>query len=156
MEEQVMELRKKMVGQSGFFAVAAVAGLLGGCATSGLYPPPTAGQVAATESAVAVAQQDGQQGDTNATRHLRLAEQQLADAKQLATASDNRGAALTLARAQADAELSQVLSRRARNEASAAEAERVLEETRAASGVKPSSQPAPAPAGPGPALPPQP
>ncbi len=133
------------MGAGGLVAVAAVAGLLGGCATSSLYPPPTAGQMAAAESAVAVAKQDGQPGDANSARHLRLAEQQLTDAKQLAAVDDNRGASLMLARAQADAELSQVLSRKAKNAASAEEAERVLQEVRGAPGVAPPTPALPAP-----------
>ena len=147
--------RKNRVGSRGWLAIAAAAGLLGGCATSALYPPPTAGQLAAAESAIAVAKQDGQQTDANAVRHLRMAEHQLTQARQKASASDNRGAALTLARAQADAELSQALSRQARNAAGAAEAERILEEARGqeagATGATPSSQPLPGPTAPTPA-----
>jgi hypothetical protein len=120
----------KGVGSGGLLALAAAAGLFVGCATSALYPPPTAGQIAAAESAVAVARQDGRTGDPDATRHLRWAEQQLAQAKDAAAKQDNRGAALMLARAQADAELSQTLSRKARNEGEAVQAEAMLAEAR--------------------------
>jgi hypothetical protein len=150
--KQQMGLRQTGVGFGGSLAFAVAAGLLvGGCATAALYPPPTTGQVAAVESAVAVAKQNDTAHDTNAARHLLWAEQQLAQAKQRAAVQNNRGAALMLARASADADLSQVLSRKARVEADAAEAERVLEETRSADTVKPSSEeqsPAPAPSAP--------
>lgn len=116
--------------RSGGLFVALVAGVLGGCASAALYPPPTPGQVAAADSAIMVARQDGSTKDPNAARHLRFAEQQLASAKQAAANQDNRTAALMLARANADAELSLALSKKARAEASATEAERVLSETR--------------------------
>jgi hypothetical protein len=123
-------LGRDRVGSGGLAALAAAAGLMVGCATSALYPPPTAGQIAAAESAVAVARQDGKPGDPDAARYLRWAEQQLAQAKDAAAKQDNRGAALLLARSQADAELSQTLSRKARNEGEAAEAESMLAEAR--------------------------
>jgi hypothetical protein len=119
------------VGSGGLFALLA-AGFLGGCASSAaLYPAPTAGQMAAADSAVQVARQDGSTNDVNAARHLRFAEQQLATAKKSAAVEDNRTAALMLARAQADAELALALSRKAKAESDATEAERVLEETKA-------------------------
>jgi hypothetical protein len=112
------------------------AGFLGGCAsTAALYPAPTAGQVAAADSAIQVARQDGGSSDANASRHLRFAEQQLATAKKAAAAQDNRTATLMLARAQSDAELSLALSRKAKADNAAAEAERVLERTRNATDV---------------------
>ena len=135
------------MGFGGSLACAVAAGLLiGGCATAALHPPPTTGQMAAVESAVSVAERDGKTADPNAARHQLWATQQLAQAKQRAAVQNNRGAALMLARASADAELSQVLSRKAKAEADAAEAERVLEETRSAESVKPSSQEQQAPA----------
>jgi hypothetical protein len=144
--EQQTGLRQKRVGFGGSLALAVAAGLLGGCATAALHPPPTAGQFASVESAISVAKQDGKEADPNATRHLLWAEQQLAQARQRASAQNNRGAAFMLARASADAELSQVLSRKAKREADAAEAERVLEELRSAENLKPSSQEQQAPA----------
>jgi hypothetical protein len=148
-------LGQRRVGCGGLLALAAAAGLFVGCATSALYPPPTAGQMAAAESAIAVARQDGRPGDPDATRHLRWAEQQLAQAKDAAVKQDNRGAALLLARAQADAELSQTLSRKARNEGEATEAERLLAEARSTPAVPAPGQ-APAPESPQPAPPAQP
>jgi hypothetical protein len=96
--------------------------------------------MASAESAVAVARQDGAPSDINAGRHLRLAEQQLALAKQRAGVQDNRGAALMLARAHADAELSLALSRRAKNTAEATEAEQALEQARSTPGAAPAGE----------------
>ena len=137
--KQELGRRQQRAGSGGLLACVAAAGLLGGCATAALYPPPTPGQIAAAEAAVTVARQEGQLGDPDTARHLRFAEQQLARAQQLAAVQDNRGATFVLARAQADAELSQALSRRAKAQADAAEAERVLEEARSTESVAPSS-----------------
>src|SRR5688572_16986568 len=61
--------------------------LLGGCAYNSMYPPPTTSQLASAESSVKAAQDSGgSTADPRATRHLRAAEQELAQAKQQAAA----------------------------------------------------------------------
>jgi hypothetical protein len=67
-----------------------------GCATqSSLAPPPSAAQVNAAEAAVQVARQGGTDG--SAGQQVRLAEQQLAEARDRTARGDNRGAGLALA-----------------------------------------------------------
>ena len=82
---------------------------LSACATANAYPPPAAGQFASVEGSVAQARGTRADTDPASVEHLRLAELQLAQAKQHLAAGDNQGAALLLARADADAELSRML-----------------------------------------------
>jgi hypothetical protein len=103
-----------------------------GCATQDLSPPPSPGQVAAAEAAVRVAREGGPTEGV-AGQHLRMAEKQIADSKERARNGNNRAAGLLLARAEADAELSQVLRRREKAVADAEVIEGHLTETKAAS-----------------------
>jgi hypothetical protein len=115
---------------------------LSACATANTYPPPAAGQFASVEGSVAQARATGADTDAAAVEHLRLAELQLAQAKQHLAAGDNQGAALLLARADADAELSRMLRRNAQATAEARTTETELRETRAQ--TAPAVQPVPA------------
>ncbi|HEY0705522.1 MAG TPA: hypothetical protein VGG33_01925 [Polyangia bacterium] len=114
-----------MAGLALALAVAA------GCATQDLSPPPSAAQITAAEAAVKVAREGGPV-EGSAGQHLRMAEKQLADSKERARNGNNRAAGLLLARAEADAELSQVLRRREKAIADAEVIEGHLSETKTA------------------------
>jgi hypothetical protein len=125
--------------------VAAVAALtLLGCAATRGHPPPPVAQFAAAEAAIAAARESGTAQATAPSRHLRAAENELALARQRAQARDGRGAGWALERAQADAELSQALSRLAREEAEAQRLEALVARTRVEMATE-LSPPAPAP-----------
>ena len=87
-----------------------------GCA--GSYPPPTQ-QMADVEAANRSASELGAQNDPKAQLHLKLAEEQLLQAKTAMEKEDNKGAESLLMRAKADAELAVALTRQdnATNEA---------------------------------------
>jgi hypothetical protein len=103
----------------------------GGCATSSsLTPPPTAAQVSSAEAAVQRARQSGVEGSPG--EHVRMAEQELAEARDLTSRGDNRGATLALARAEVDADLGQMLQRREKALADAEVVEGQLAEARKA------------------------
>jgi hypothetical protein len=130
-------------------AVVVVAlAMVAGCATINNHPPPSADQFAATEKAINTARAGGADRDARAARHLQLAEEQLAAARDRVQAGDNRGGQMLLARAEADAELSQVMRQRSRAEVDATTTEGLLRETRAATpgSAAPAGVPAPTPA----------
>ena len=79
-----------------------------GCA--GNYPPPTQ-QMADVESANRSASELGAQNNPKAQLHLKLAEEQLQQAKTAMAKEDNKGAESLLMRAKADAELAVALTR---------------------------------------------
>ncbi len=111
----------------GLAMAAAIWGL--GCATaSELSPPPSAAHVASAEAAVKTARQAPEEGVVGA--HARTAEKELLEAKERLSRGDNRAGALMLARAEADAELAQVLRRRERALAEAEVIEGQLAETK--------------------------
>jgi hypothetical protein len=93
-------------------------------------PVTTAADLAGVESAVERARENGSEPDRAITEHLKMAERALADAKDRAAAGDHRAARLLLARAQADADLSEALGRRERALADAEALEKQLIETR--------------------------
>lgn len=86
-----------------------------GCAS---LPAPT-GRVASSEAAARSAREVGAERVPQAALELRLAEEQIAKAKELMANGDNERADLMLQRAQADAELALSLARedQARNDA---------------------------------------
>ena len=79
-----------------------------GCA--GTYPPPTQ-QLADVQSANRSATELGAQTNPNAQLHLKLAEEQLQQAKTAMANDDNKSANSLLTRAKADAELAVALMR---------------------------------------------
>ncbi|MEO7112928.1 MAG: DUF4398 domain-containing protein [Polyangiaceae bacterium] len=87
-----------------------------GCGAS--YPPPT-GRMADSESAVRAAQEVGGQNEPQAALHLKLAQEQIDQAKQLVADGDNQRADFVLMRADADAELAVSLAREATARAAA-------------------------------------
>lgn len=127
------------LGFAGVFSV--------GCAANvNTYPPPSQAQMAGAEGNVKLAREGGAFNDAKAARLLRAAEEELATAKDRAAAGDNRGATLLLARAEADAELGNMLARQAKARSEATLVEGQLAETRRNQAAPASSAPA-APAG---------
>jgi hypothetical protein len=100
-------------------AVLAVAML--GC---GGAPKPEA-QIATSQGAIRGAEEAGADSVPRATLHLKLAQEQRAQALELIKNGENHRAELLLARAEADAELALALAREA---TAAAEAEKIDEE----------------------------
>jgi hypothetical protein len=98
--------------------VPALALFLGACAS---FPPPS-DRLAQAESGVRAAQEIGAASEPSAALHLKMATDQIADARKLMSDGENARASAVLLRAQSDAELSLQLAKeaRARNEASAA------------------------------------
>jgi Domain of unknown function (DUF4398) len=137
---------KKTLNRPGVLMVGlTLAAAAAGCATDGLVPAPAPAQVTAAESAVRSARQvEGHEATGAVGQHLRLAEQALAEAKERTNKGDNRAARLLLARAEADAELSQVIRQREKAIAEAEVLEAQLSETRAAAAKPGSSATAPA------------
>lgn len=84
--------------------------LVAGC--GGSYPPPTQ-RMADSESAVRAAQEVGGQNEPQAALHLKLAQEQIDQAKALMADGDNQRADFVLMRADADAELAVALARQA-------------------------------------------
>jgi hypothetical protein len=132
--KQMSRIRRRVLS-----AGLMVGGLVGCATQSSLTPPPSAAQVNAAETAVKVAREAGTDGSPG--QHVRLAEQQLAEARDRTAHGDNRGAGLALARAEVDAELSQVLRRREKALAEAEVMESQLDETRRAQPADPGKQP---------------
>ena len=132
----------KETGKSGWLGRAAVVlALLSGCAINRTYPPPTSNQLGDAESRVKAAREGGATEDAQAARHLRMAEEQLALAKEKAAAGDNWASTMMLARADADAELGQMLSRKRKAVRQAEITEQQLAETRGQAGA-PAATPA--------------
>lgn len=81
---------------------------LAGCGSS--LPPPT-DRVASAEAAARSARELGADHEPKAALHLKLAQEQIDQAKKLMADGDNRRADLVLQRASADAELSVMLAK---------------------------------------------
>jgi hypothetical protein len=112
-------------------AIAAVGFAGAGCATSESEAPgPSAADVSNAERVVAAARQSSTGDDGAIRQHLQMAERELGEAKQRLARKQNRGAALSLARAEADGELSRTLQGRERAIADAEALEKQLDETK--------------------------
>jgi hypothetical protein len=114
----------------GWTGLAAALALGAGCASTRTFPPPTSAQLGTAESNVKAARELGAAEDPAAARNLRLAEQQLALAKERASENDNLSAAMLLARADADAEMAAMLARKSKSVQAAALTEQHLAEAR--------------------------
>lgn len=101
-------------------ATSAAALLLAACGAS--IPPPS-DRLASAEAAARSARELGADRNPKAQLHLRLASEQIDQAKKLMADGDNRRAELILQRANADAELSVMLAKEnnARGEAEQAQ-----------------------------------
>jgi hypothetical protein len=98
---------------------AAVLAALSACAS---YPAPVQ-QLADAEAASRTAQESGASDDPQGQLHLQLAQEEIAQAKQLMAAGDNELATSKLARARSDAELA---LEQARTNKASADARRAL------------------------------
>jgi hypothetical protein len=87
----------------------------------GGFPAPVQ-HMATAQASVRAAEEVGAQQDPQAALHLKLAQEQLARAKQLMSDNDNKRADFILSRAEADAELAVALSRQAQTRAQAQQA----------------------------------
>jgi Spy/CpxP family protein refolding chaperone len=85
--------------------------LLAAC--GGTFPPPN-DRMARAEAAVRGAQEVGATNNPQAALHLKLATEQIDKAKALMNDGQNRRADLTLQRAEADAELANLLAKEAK------------------------------------------
>ncbi len=92
---------------------------LAGC---GSYPPP-ADKMATTTAATRSAEELGANKSPQAEFHLKLAQEQLADAKKLMADGENKRAEYVLSRANSDAELAVTLAREATMKAEAQKAQ---------------------------------
>lgn len=93
------------------FSIAAVAtALMGGAGCASSFPPPTQ-RMADAESAERSAKEVGADAQPAAKLEVKLADEQIAQAKILVTSGDNKRADFVLMRARADAELALALAR---------------------------------------------
>jgi len=99
-----------MSGRKAFCAALAAACAVG-CASS--YPPPTQ-RMAETLATMRGAEEVGANGNPQGQLHLRLAQEELQNAKLLADNGDNRRADFVLVRAKADADLALAEAREAK------------------------------------------
>lgn len=100
-----------------FRGLGVLALVITGCASN---PPPKG--LGATEAAVGGAEQVGGQGDPQAALYLKLAHEELAQAKRLAEQGEGQRADRMLLRSLADAELSLALARQSMEQNQAQEA----------------------------------
>lgn len=94
----------------------------------GSYPAPNE-RLASSQAALRVAQEVNATGHPQAALHLKLAQEQLEQAKQMMADSNNKRAEFVLMRAEADAELAESLAKEATSKAQAQQAQ---EDVRAA------------------------
>ncbi|WP_437585991.1 DUF4398 domain-containing protein [Sorangium sp. So ce1000] len=115
---------------------AVLAALLGLslAACGGTVPPPN-DQLASSQAAIRAADEMGAGSDPQATLHLKLAREQLEQAKQQMQAEENASATRLLQRAEADAELALALAKVRSTQAEAQEALKQVEKLKQA-GVK--------------------
>ena len=102
-------------------SVISVLALAAGC---GGIPKPEA-RISSSQGAIRGAEEAGAERIPRASLHLKLAQEQRAQALELINRGDNHGADLLLARAEADAELALALAREA---SAAADTEKTNEE----------------------------
>ncbi|MBX3231712.1 MAG: DUF4398 domain-containing protein [Labilithrix sp.] len=102
----------------------ALAGLTAAC--GGSFPQPTE-RLASTEAAIRSARELGAQNDPQASLHVKLADEQVAQAKNLIKDDENKRADLVLQRASADAELAVMITRERAAKSSAATARETLD-----------------------------
>ncbi|WP_437670034.1 DUF4398 domain-containing protein [Sorangium sp. So ce131] len=110
-----------------------LAGLLALALTAcgGTVPPPNQ-QLASSEAAFRAADEVGARSDPQATLHLKLAREQIDQAKALMQNEENEAAHRLLLRAQADAELALALAKQRATQAEAQEALKQVEKLKQA------------------------
>ena len=105
-------------------------GAIAGCATASVPVE----RLVSSEAAIRVASEVGAASTPQAALRLKLAREELADAKRLIAEDDNEAAALLLLRAEADADLAAALARQSESFSSA---ERAVQEAHAVKAVSP-------------------
>ena len=101
--------------------------LMVGC---GSYPAPNE-KLVNSQASVRAAQEVGAQNDAQGALHLKLAQEQVEQARQLMSDGDNKRAEFVLLRAEADAELAVALARQA---SARTEAQQALDQLKALKG----------------------
>ena len=101
----------------------------------GSYPAPTERMVA-SQSSLRAAQEVGAQNNPQAALHLKLAQEQIEEARQLMADGENKRAEFVLLRAGADAELAVALAREASARAEAQKALDDLKQLKAEGGIQ--------------------
>lgn len=97
-------------------SMIALAGLTAACGSS--FPTPT-DRLASSEAAIRSAKELGAQNDPQAALHVKLADEQVATAKNLMRDGENKRADLVLQRADSDAELAVMMTREKQAKAAA-------------------------------------
>ena len=106
--------------------------LCAGCAS---YPAPTE-RMTTSQSAVRAAQEVGAQNNPQAALHLKLAQEQVEQARALMNDGENKRAEFVLLRAESDAELAVALARESSARADAQKALDDLKQLKAEGGSK--------------------
>jgi hypothetical protein len=102
--------------------VIAIAVFGAGLVACGSYPAPTE-KLVSSQGALRVAQEVNAAGNPQAALHLKLAQEQVEQAKQMMADGNNQRAEYVLMRAEADAELAEALAREAQMKAQAQQAQ---------------------------------
>lgn len=105
-------------------AITCLAGLATACGSS--FQPPT-DRLASSEAAIRSARELGADNDPQAALHVKLADEQLATARNLMKDGENQRADLVLQRAKSDAELAVMLTREKTAKTQADKAHQVLD-----------------------------
>lgn len=100
-----------------------LAGLVAACGSS--TQPPT-DRLASTDAAIRSARELGAQSDPQAALHLKLADEQVAQARTLMKDGENKRADLVLQRASSDAELAVMMTKERNAKSEADQARQVL------------------------------
>ena len=100
-----------------------LAGLVAACGSS--IQPPT-DRLASTDAAIRSARELGAQSDPQAALHLKLADEQVAQARTLMKDGENKRADLVLLRANSDAELAVMITKERNAKSEADQARQVL------------------------------
>ncbi len=108
--------------------IAIVGVLTASLVACGSHPAPN-DRLASSQAALRVAQEVNATGTPQAALHLKLAQEQLDQAKQMMADNNNKRAEFVLMRAEADAELAESLAKEATSKAQAQQAQ---EDVRAA------------------------
>ena len=108
-------------------ALASLAGLAAACGSS--FQPPT-DRLASSEAAIRSARELGAQEHPQAALHVKLADEQVATARNLMQEGENERADLILQRAKTDAELAVMLTREKAAKTAANQARQTLDAQR--------------------------
>ncbi|HVH45388.1 MAG TPA: DUF4398 domain-containing protein [Labilithrix sp.] len=113
-----------MKNVASMIAFTGLAGLVAACGSS--FQPPT-DRLASSEAAIRSARELGAENDPQAALHVRLADEQLATARNLMKDGENRRADIVLQRSKSDAELAVMLTREKAAKTEAQRAHQILD-----------------------------